>query len=360
MVYGSRSLASDDPDRKLAGDVVGRSVTTAEWGWMVGIDGVLDDLRVLDSDGRRRAIAQSWARYRKAEEEDTERYTDGSRSRAAERVSGWLRDDERVRAVALSEWLATSATHHPVVVDFRATHPQGAPPADEWPPSSYWPDLRRVATILATALPWTTEDAERFLGTGDTPMVSPLTASTEAIDYAPDGRTWSVATGTIIIVAQAWLSEGTIARAFRRMRQDMLGPDAKPITHRELAIFRFVVPRLSERERPTVGWAALGREWNQHHQDDGWKYKAPNGMQRTYRGVRDRLLRPSYQWWYRRLGILPLAPGDPGAENATTDWPVHHDVIRYQADIEDVASRVTPTERGLTDGDVDGNPDGNR
>lgn len=149
--------------------------------------------------------------------------------------------------------------------------------------------LRNVGSALAQGFTWEEDAAAWFVLTGELPSAPPLRASSER--YGEDYfQHW-----TISMTAAPWISADTISRFYREFQRAHLGRNNRPLSERNVAVFRFVIgqlhPRYERMDAPQSmqggsrsmiskrmtslltgpSWRALLDLWNRTYPE--WRYK---------------------------------------------------------------------------------------
>jgi hypothetical protein len=155
-------------------------------------------------------------------------------------------------------------------------------------PSSVLGILRKLSVALAGHYTWQEEDAAWFVLTGEEPMVSPLSWSTSRYGER-DFKHW-----VINLNVAPWISTETLANYYRYLQRSRLGRNNRPLSERNVAVFRFVIAHLEaqpdkvdaalawkgvptsiiSRARPSVlgspTWRTMLERWNRAHPE--WEY----------------------------------------------------------------------------------------
>jgi hypothetical protein len=157
-------------------------------------------------------------------------------------------------------------------------------------------------------------ETARFVITDDPPRVLPIKATTRVSDYE------NYCDRVIEFQVQTWVSPEALLRTYSRRRNEIMGQAYRPVSARNVALFKFVRERESTskpvpRARPkrdaimehidaalrsldakTVTcrppWQKLLREWNDNYSDRGvhWTYISAKAMARDYHRARKLLI----------------------------------------------------------------------
>jgi hypothetical protein len=130
-------------------------------------------------------------------------------------------------------------------------------------PRSVLGELRELSRRLTEHYQWAEECVPSFVLTSSIPIVSPLKVSAQFADRMYFSRS------TITLTIEPWVSANTVLRAYRDVQRQVLGRDNRPLSRRNLAVFRFVNDRLDERGN-TPPLRLLLDEWNRNHPE--WRY----------------------------------------------------------------------------------------
>lgn len=106
-------------------------------------------------------------------------------------------------------------------------------------------DLRRLCNYLSGRYPWSEDEAERFVLTGERPEVAPLSGRVRL-----SGNEYNLFSyGTITLTVEPWVDAQSVERFYRELQGRVLGRKPRRGERRNLAIFRFVVE-----QSKSVGW----------------------------------------------------------------------------------------------------------
>ena len=155
--------------------------------------------------------------------------------------------------------------------------------------------VQAVANV-ALRFGWELDRAAAFVLAGEIPLLEPLTATLSIVDSPDEHNPRTVRSrARVILEFEPWVSERTVAKAYRWARSLVLGSDQHLPTPQQSEVHRFVVRRLDEKGNPRKddanpkgSWVALGREWNRQHAADGWKYTKPVQIKKIYDSINDR------------------------------------------------------------------------
>jgi hypothetical protein len=227
-----------------------------------GIDDLIDEAEFLADDQRDRDALQDTEGRGKSEGR-------GNRTREQRfRVEGHeLSPYERERAHAQSALHAAEAAARRDVRSLRELPP---PQRGQLGP-------RNLYRRLAKSLPWTEDEAERFVLTGEYPIISPLTGTLET---GKDTK--------ITITAEPFVSADTVRRFYLHVMGRAEGRKVKQEMHVSAAVLRFVLEQiLQEGKRPS--WAELTRRWNAAYPKQRFEGKGRDALSkacvRAYRRI---------------------------------------------------------------------------
>jgi hypothetical protein len=126
-------------------------------------------------------------------------------------------------------------------------------------PGSVLDELRELSGRLAEHNRWQEAQATWFILTGAIPVQGPVrvTQHTSSRASGPDEQ-------VVTVTAAAWVPVEVVARAYRVAQRELLGGANRPLSERNLSLFRFVVSRMdTPGRRPS--WEALRLAWNREH-----------------------------------------------------------------------------------------------
>jgi hypothetical protein len=103
---------------------------------------------------------------------------------------------------------------------------------------------------------------------------------------------WWGTSARITLSIAPWVPAKTVLKAYRAVQRQMLGGDNRPLSQRNLAIFRFVTDRMEGGDRRTP-WRTLLAEWNLAHSE--WPCEDVRTFARDYGRAERALLYPSYR-----------------------------------------------------------------
>ncbi len=131
-----------------------------------------------------------------------------------------------------------------------------------------WPEsvldiVHSTGVALIEHYPWPELDALWFVLTGIAPALPVVRQEVKLFDH-PHGRH-----AAIELAVAPWVSADTVLRAYRRLQREVLGGDNRPISMRNLALFRFVVAEQQAADGKATWREMLGR-WNRAHPQ--WHY----------------------------------------------------------------------------------------
>jgi hypothetical protein len=135
---------------------------------------------------------------------------------------------------------------------------------DVWPGTVLdW--LRQVSERLARWYAWEPAQAVWFVLTDEPPVRSPLEASITIRSYpALNGS-------RVTLSVEPWMPADIVEQSFRAIQRDLLGKENRPLSARNLALFRFdlaqdrEVERMPEGQRVRLTWKERMARWNQEH-----------------------------------------------------------------------------------------------
>jgi hypothetical protein len=177
---------------------------------------------------------------------------------------------ERLRAEALSEYLAKLITIHPEVARFRQRvlggellNPEQARTLLSLPTTEL-DDLRKLSEVLTKSHPWNIDDAMWFVLTGIHPVVQPIQAKINS--------SWTIGTRahtTISLTVQPWVPPETVGAAYRQLQKKVIGGECGRIGDKNLKLLQFVANRADANGKLPKG-DMLVQEW-----DRRWKREHP-------------------------------------------------------------------------------------
>jgi hypothetical protein len=147
-------------------------------------------------------------------------------------------------------------------------------------------ELRELGAWLAAYYDWQEAQAVWFVLTNAVPLVSPLRQEVRLAF-----RGWGTSARITLSIAP-WVPAKTVLKAYRAVQRQMLGGDNRPLSQRNLAIFRFVTDRMEGGDRRTP-WRTLLAEWNLAHSE--WPCEDVRTFARDYGRAERALLYPSYR-----------------------------------------------------------------
>ncbi len=125
-------------------------------------------------------------------------------------------------------------------------------------PGSVLDVLHTAGAALAEQYHWSETEAIWFVLTGDAPIPPALHYEVELLTR-PYGRH-----AAIRFAVAPWVSADTVLRAYRRLQREVLGGDNRPISTRNLALFRFVVAQ-QQSACGKITWREMLDRWNHAH-----------------------------------------------------------------------------------------------
>jgi hypothetical protein len=283
--------------------ITGRPVPDDHWQYLVDQDYV-GELEHWNRPGTTRGqmLAQAYRGLLKSGELQAGRQP-GDRRAAFRRGVPWLSADEMTLAAAIGEAMAQRARYRP---DIAAAHERlndgsvkmsaedarrkGAEAFDD-------KDLetRRAFRDVARRFDWHLEDAVVFVLAGWIAPVDPITASVWITEFPDEhGAASPRSRARIVLEFDPWVSLNTVSEAYWSLRRQLIGSERKPPKAREIEAFRFVLRRLKSTGQPVENWTAIGKEWNDAHQDDGWAYSKPGDIKRAYQRIVERCINYSF------------------------------------------------------------------
>src|SRR5262249_11229 len=160
--------------------------------------------------------------------------------------------------------------------------------------------LRGVSEALASQLLWEIAEVARFILTGERPSAQPMNVESRrpSLVSARDGMHYARAKplGEVILAVEPWLSADAGLETYRGIQKSALGGDNRPLSDRNLSVFRFVVENLPDGEGEP-DWAALMARWNTEH--TGWSYRRRWEFRQAFDRAAEKLL----------PGIVDVMPG---------------------------------------------------
>jgi hypothetical protein len=154
---------------------------------------------------------------------------------------------------------------------------------------SFKAQLEEACQQIADVFLWSRREAFWFLLAGEVPK-APAVRATRRVTRDAAG---SPLHASIILRASPFVSADSVARAFRRAKQELLRrPQARPVALKTLKLFEFVESQSSpaSKERP---WAALMRAWDASVQQ-GWRYADRRHFRRDYLRAKKLITEPGY------------------------------------------------------------------
>ena len=158
-------------------------------------------------------------------------------------------------------------------------------------------DLHRLCNYLAKHYPWSEDEAERFVLTGERPEVVPLFGRIRLSGNEQNLFSY----GIITLTVEPWVDAKSVERFYREMQGRVLGRKPRRGEPRNLAVFRFVVERskavewevvrdndgyFTGRKRELVGipsWRELLKLWNERYPEGHeWHYNWVGWFQRDF------------------------------------------------------------------------------
>ena len=147
-------------------------------------------------------------------------------------------------------------------------------------------DLRWVVQQLMGRSPWEEHEATWFVLTGVAPRWWPVRRSERVMG----GQDFEYRTLTLTV--EPWVSAQTVLAAYRDAQRKMLGGrDNRPLSAKNLGLFRFCVARMGE-DGQLPAWPTLLREWNEAHPDD--RYENARAIERVYKRMLGYVAFPDY------------------------------------------------------------------
>ncbi len=199
------------------------------------------------------------------------------------------------RATSLTRWEFTLPKNYLMFLNER-----GLPDSVTVAPGSVLDDLRDLSAWLAERCGWEEPGATWFLLTDAVPHAWPL-----QVRLMRRPRYYGVA-GTISLTVEPWVTAETVRRVYRRYQREMLGGDNRPMSERNLALFRFVTKRTDAWGRRPQ-WRRLMVEWNRSY--GHWRYDNERLFARDHGRAERALLLPRY----RIMTGRPFGPEARGA-----------------------------------------------
>lgn len=216
---------------------------------------------------------------------------------------------ERERSTAYSEYLAKLATDDPLVRSFRRRNLGGedrllTPTEAEKLISEGAPTASASRQLSkGRAIPWTEEQAEWFLLTGEVPRIAPLIGRVSK----RWGRTHNH--GVITLEVEPWVSPEAVKDAYSSLQKRAIGGRNRRMKPKTLALFRFVMEQiesvhplnLRERKeraeragrRPQTAttlsgpsWREMMKRWNEKFSEDpDLHYRDEQNFARDFRNA---------------------------------------------------------------------------
>jgi hypothetical protein len=203
----------------------------------------------------------------------------------------WLAADEMTLAAAIGEAMAQRANYIPGIARAHDLLRKGEVQVSTEDARRQWAErfedsdlgIRRDFRALARQYGWHLEDAVVYVLAGWVAPVEPISASVWITEFPDEhGASAPRSRARIVLEFDPWVSLDTISNAYWTLRRRLIGPERKPPQAREIEAFRFVLWRLDQSGQPRESWSAIGREWNDEHQEDGWAYSKPGDIKRAY------------------------------------------------------------------------------
>jgi len=242
-----------------------------------------------------------------------------------------LRERENWRAALLSNLLTRKVKDNAEVLAYRDRFLAGqigtvegsrrfvrelleAPPDPELQEAAT--DLERVARCLVEQLPWEFADAAVFVLCGLPPWIDPIRVWTEARDFpcCNDGR--------VVLEIAPWVSDETVAAAFRSLRSMLVGRSNRGLSERAEAVLRFVMQEIEHWPPAADDWPVLFEAW-QRTLGERFPYANHYKLKQAYQHAEARLLRSSFAFpWPPRLPHPHGVPRRVRYQNP--DWSPTH------------------------------------
>lgn len=139
---------------------------------------------------------------------------------------------------------------------------------------------------------WSKAEATWAAVTGEVPTIKPVTWKVES--RVNDHVTF----GTISLTAQPWVPAETVTRVYQHLQEQVLQRRPRPVSLRNLGVFRFVVEQLQDlvstpavmTEPQKVSWSRMMERWNSAHPEAA--YTDPRKFYRDCHRTANVVVRP--------------------------------------------------------------------
>jgi hypothetical protein len=134
---------------------------------------------------------------------------------------------------------------------------------------TFWPgsvlgELRELCKRLTKVHPWDTDQATRFVLTGETPPVRLIRAKKQET-WQMDGRAYT----TISLTVQPWVPPENVETVYRQLQKQVIGGAHGRVSDKNLNLLRFVTERADSTGKLPKG-DVLVENW-----DKKWKHQRP-------------------------------------------------------------------------------------